>query len=92
MICVEGKRARAPRSRTKKIDLDVMLSPVDQCVWSQSKVNDTALDPASFTGYHSLIPVWQHATICSLKKFPAVFVFELCGPARFINCGGYALK
>jgi hypothetical protein len=26
------------------------------------------------------------------EKFPAVFVFELCGPARFINCGGYALK
>jgi len=25
-------------------------------------------------------------------ELPAVFVFELCGPARFINCGGYALK
>ncbi|MDB6007282.1 MAG: hypothetical protein JWR15_4269 [Prosthecobacter sp.] len=26
------------------------------------------------------------------EKFPAVFVIELCGPARFINCGGYALE
>jgi hypothetical protein len=25
-------------------------------------------------------------------ELPAVFVFELCGPARFINCGGYALE
>jgi hypothetical protein len=56
------------------------------------KTSDTVLDHALITGYPMAHP--GPAFCCGLlfEKFPAVFVFELCGPARFINCGGYALK